>query len=457
LGLSGQFAIAVLRQRLHCVDLRCSSRTGCYVLCGLNKPFFFESASRVTKTLEPKAIEPMTTDWPRVALLVGAGCAAAAHIGKVAGALPVMTTELSFDLGTSALMTALYSLVAATCGLFFGVTARRWGAARLVVGGLLLASVASLLGGMATQATLLLLSRVIEGLGFIMAAVAAPALIMTVTRPQDRRLAMGLWGTYIPAGSSLMMLTTAATLDPLGWRGVWSLAAAVTAAMAGAVWLGMRDAASTSAGRAPAEVAPLLRVTIREACTAPSRRLAGCFMVYGAQYLAVTAFLPLLLVEKNGVSVAMAAALGAAVAAANIVGNVAAGWIGNRGWAAERVVAIGALGMGLGSIPVFADGAPLWVRVAGAVVFTTVGGLIPGTLLGAASRVANSPLVAAGVVGLMIQGAGVGQLIGPPIFARAIGWAGGWQGAWIFTGAAALMLLAMTARLRLPNTPSSAQ
>ena len=32
------------------------------------------------------------------------------------------------------------------------------------------------------------------------------ALIIAATLPSDRRLAMGLWGTYVPAGTSLMML-----------------------------------------------------------------------------------------------------------------------------------------------------------------------------------------------------------------------------------------------------------
>jgi MFS transporter, CP family, cyanate transporter len=394
--------------------------------------------------------EPTTTDWPRVALMVAAGIAVAHHIGKVPGALPVMVGELSLDLGTSALMTAIYSLVAATCGVLFGISARRLGAQRLVIAGLLLTSAASFMGALAAHSPMLLLSRAIEGLGFIMTVVGAPALLMAATRPQDRRFAMGLWGMYVPAGSSLMMLLTAATLAPFGWRGVWGLAAAITAVMAAAVWFGMHSAASEKQPATPAAVAPM-RQTLREAWTVPARRLAGCFIVYGAQYLAVTAFLPLLLVEKTGVSIAVAGLIGAGVAAANIIGNVAAGWLGNHGWSAERMVALGALGMGLGSIPIFADGAPLWFRVAGAVVFTAVGGLIPGTLLGAAPRVAASPLAAAAVVGVMIQGAGIGQLLGPPLFARAVSWAGGWQGAWIFTGTAALLLLVMAQRLALPT------
>ncbi len=389
------------------------------------------------------SVDPAVTHWPRVALLVVAGIAAAVHIGKVPGALPVLAADLKLDLGGSALMAALYSLVAAVGGLFLGLGARRYGAKRLVVGGLLLASLASFCGAFARTETLLLVSRVIEGLGFIMAAVAAPSLIIAATAPRDRRLALGIWGTYVPAGSSLMMLVTAATLAPLGWRGVWVLAAAMTAAMALAIWAGVAAPAATDV----APPAPL-RDSIADAMAPASRRLAACFTIYGAQYLAVVSFLPLMLVETSGVSLAAAGLMGAAVAAANIAGNVAAGWVGARGWRAERVVALGALGMGLGSIPIFVVAAPVWVKVVSAMVFCAIGGLIPGTLLGAAPRVARSPAAAAAVVGLMIQGAGVGQLLGPPIFAGAVKWAGDWSGAWVFTISAAGLLLILAARLR---------
>ncbi len=399
-------------------------------------------------------IDPTTTHWTRVALLVGAGIAAAVHIGKVPGALPVVATDLQLDLGTSALLTAIYSLVAAAGGLFFGLGARRYGAKPLVVAGLSLASIASLGGAMAPTDQLLLVSRIIEGLGFILVAVAAPTLIIAATHPSDRRLALGLWGTYVPAGSSLMMLVTAATLSLLGWRGVWALSAAISGAMALTIWVGVRDRTPASQDEASGMK---LATSIADAFTPASCWLAACFVVYGAQYLAVTAFLPLLLVETAGLSVAAAGLCGAAVAASNILGNIAAGWLGARGWRPDRVVAIGALGMGIGSIPIFATAAPVWLKVVSAMLFCAIGGLIPGTLLGAAPRVARTPGAAAAVVGLMIQGAGIGQLLGPPIFAAIVKGSGSWSGAWIFTISAALLLLALAPGLRPAAAPVAAK
>jgi MFS transporter, CP family, cyanate transporter len=398
------------------------------------------------------ASPPEATDWPRVAVLIAAGIAAAVHIGKVPGALPVLTGELKLDLAAAALITAIYSLVAALAGLFFGVSASRFGAKSLVVGGLAIASAASLLGAAAASEAILLLSRVAEGMGFIMVSVSAPSLIIAATAPTDRRLALGLWGTYVPAGSSLMMVLGAATITPLGWRGVWVLAAILSGAMMLATLLLVT--ARTPQPTPPASPTVDVATAISDAFSPASRRLAACFTVYGAQYLAVVAFLPLILVETSGLSIAAASLCGAAVAAANILGNITAGWLGMRGWRVHHVLSIGALGMGLGALLIFVAAAPVALKVAGGIVFCAVGGLIPGTLLGAAPRAARTPAAAAGVVGLMVQGAAVGQLLGPPIFARIVKWSGtvpgDWSGGWIYTSLAALLILALAQRLNRP-------
>ena len=386
------------------------------------------------------------TNWPRVALVVAAGCAAAAHIGKVPVALPVVAADLHLDLKDAATLTSIYSLVSALCGLLIGLTASRFGALRLVAGGLVLSSIASVAGALAGAMPLLLASRVVEGLGYIMVGAAAPSLIVAVTRTDDRRVALGLWGAYVPAGSSMMMLAGAAIIGAVGWRGVWGLAALVSAALAVALWIAATRA--TAPAETPASVAKVpWRVAARDALSRQALLLAGCFLVYSALYLTLTAFLPLMLVQRLGLPASAAGLAGAAVTAANIIGNVGAGWLAYCRWPVARVVGFAAIGMGLASIAVYADETPLAVRVIAAACFTAVGGLIPGTLLGVAPRIARTPAAAAGVVGLMIQGAGIGQLLGPPLFARMVEWVGWWQGAGLFMAVATAALLAMVARI----------
>jgi MFS family permease len=114
----------------------------------------------------------------------------------------------------------MFNLIGALIGAFIGAGADRLGHRRAVVGGLLLLGVASLAGGLAENGGMLLATRFVEGLGFMTAVTAAPALIVAASLERDRRLAFGCWSGYMPGGSALMMLASPPLLAGFGWRGL---------------------------------------------------------------------------------------------------------------------------------------------------------------------------------------------------------------------------------------------
>ncbi len=67
----------------------------------------------------------------------------------------------------------------------------------------------------------LIISRFFEGVGFLAVVVAAPSIIGRATGGRARRVALGLWPAYMPAGVSLTMLaqrqTTALANLPRLW------------------------------------------------------------------------------------------------------------------------------------------------------------------------------------------------------------------------------------------------
>src|SRR5690606_21691548 len=69
--------------------------------------------------------------------------------------------------------------------------------------------------------TVLLISRFIEGIGFVGVTVSAPALLARVAEPRHHRLVFGLYGTNFPAGVAIMMVVAAVLLPAFGWRGLW--------------------------------------------------------------------------------------------------------------------------------------------------------------------------------------------------------------------------------------------
>jgi MFS family permease len=154
--------------------------------------------------------------------------------------------------------------------------------------------------------------------------------------------------------------------------------------------------------------------------------LAGCFTLYSLMFFALFSFLPVLLMERMRIPHAAAGSLSALATASNIIGNVAAGYL-LAGGARRGVLLVTAnLIMGLSSLgiflQVFADTPTLLLCV----LFAGVGGLIPATLISSAPMLAPSAALTPVVIGLVMQGSNLGQVIGPVAAGRAIetyGWA----------------------------------
>ncbi|ESJ25070.1 MFS transporter, partial [Cupriavidus sp. HPC(L)] len=170
-------------------------------------------------------------------------------------------------------------------------------------------------------------------------------------------------------------------------------------------------------------------------------RLAACFALYSLMFFALFSFLPVLLIERIGVSHRMVGLLTALAIAANMIGNLAAGYLLARGVSRSLVVGATCLTMGLAELGIFL---PLFNDVPTfllCLLFSAVGGLIPATLLSSASIVAPTAGLLPVVIGLLMQGSNLGQVVGPVTVGAAIG-AWGWHAA-----AAVVALSALAAML----------
>jgi hypothetical protein len=192
--------------------------------------------------------------------------------------------------------------------------------------------------------------------------------------------------------------------------------------------------------------------------------VALTFAVYSAQWLAVIGFLPTIYAQA-GLSPGLTGVLTAAVAAANIVGNTASGRLMQRGAGAPALLAVAFVAMALGAWLAFSSAAPgtsgaqdalgagasAAMRYAAVLLFSAVGGLIPGTLFSLAVQVAPDERAVSATVGWMQQWSATGQFLGPPAVAWVATQAGGWQATWLATGACCVAGLGLSAALaRLP-------
>ena len=360
------------------------------------------------------------SNWLKIWIAFLAGCIAAFQIGKTAASLAMIIDELGLSLFQAGLIVSLFTLVGALCGAGFGFVADRFGHLRTALAGLIISASGSLMGALTPDFSWLLATRLLEGFGFILCIVALPSLISRSATNEDRPLAMGLWGAFMPAGIAASMLITPELVDWHGWRGLWSDIGIVMLLWCALLYLGFRN---DRPGRSEsAQAADIIANAFRPG---PLLLVTG-FACYSALYQPVTAFFPTLLITDQGLALGSAAYLGAMVAMANVVGNIAAGWLIGRGVAPARLLMTSFVVMGICAALVFAPFTEPLAKTLYGILFSAFGGLFPGTAFALAPRLAARPSHIALMSGLLLQGAGIGQTLGPLMVGALVERGGSW-------------------------------
>jgi len=364
------------------------------------------------------------TDWAAVLLISGAGVAVAFQIGKAPAALPALRADLRLDLVTAGWVISMFNVIGTLIGMVIGAFADRLGHRRVILAGLGLVAAASLAGADAGGGLTLLATRFFEGLGFMMVVVAGPALIIRAADQHDLKLAFGIWGCYMPAGSALMMAAAPALLAPFGWRGLWIANAVLVTLFAVILARATRSLARPRAAAASSSLPRDIRATV----TAPGPvLLALSFGAYAMNYLIVLGFLPTILVESEGLTLTAATGLTAFAIAMNVPGNLIGGMLVHRGVKPWLLLAIASVALTVCGSAFYEASLPLWLRYLLCVVLSLVGGILPSSIFGAAPAHAPSPRLVATTNGLIMQGSNLGQSIGPPVAAALAASAGDWH------------------------------
>ena len=381
----------------------------------------------------------------RVAWVVlGVGVSSALHIGKLPVAIPVLREALGVSLVQAGFLLSMVQLAGMSLGLLVGLGADRVGARRVMQVGLLLLASASALGSLTQQVPWLLASRALEGLGFLLSVLPAPALLrQRVTHPHTLSKALGLWGAYMPLGTALALLAGTALIGVVGWRGAWQVLAVVSVLAWAALTLAVPPQRMGHAHAAPAPLWPRLKRTL----AAPGPWLVALgFFLYSGQWLAVVGFLPTVY-QQAGYTGGLVAVLTALAAAVNIVGNVMAGRLLAKGIGPGQLMSLAYGVMGMGAVLAFAGDTPPLVAYLAVLLFSGVGGLIPGTLFGVSVRLAPDEGTVSTTVGWMQQLSALGQFVGPPAVAWLASALGNWHWTGLATGACSLLGLAVAAQI----------
>jgi MFS family permease len=385
-------------------------------------------------------------------IVVLAGVCAALHVGKLPPAIAPLREALGMTLVQAGFLLSLVQGAGMALGVAFGVVADGLGPRRSMLIGLALLALASTLGGAASGVSALLVLRALEGFGFLLVVLPAPGWVRQLVPPQRVSAMLGLWGAYMPLATATALLVGPLCIAALGWRAWWWGLAALSAAMA--LWLARAVPAVPTLLTVPAgprSVAAAWTARLRTTLAAPGPWLvAVTFGAYSGQWLAVIGFLPTVYAQA-GVSGAAIGVLTAGAAAVNMLGNLGAGRLLQRGVRPQSLLTIGFTTMALAATATFAgaagEGLPPALRYAAVLLFSGVGGLIPTTLFALALRLAPGEGTLSTTIGWVQQWSALGQFAGPPAVAWLASRAGGWQWTWVATASASAAGLLLTAAL----------
>ncbi len=378
----------------------------------------------------------------QVSLLIGSGIIASAQIGKAVISIPLIRNDLALGLDLAGLIVATFATLGAIAGIGAGVVVGRFGVRRSLINGMSAIALGNVMGAGASHEIVLLVARIIEGIGFLGVVLAIPSMLARSVNSSARDFVMAIWSAYMPTGI-MLMLFAAPLLPTVGWRNFW-LANAV-AAIGWALLLevfapAMPASEHNSVRRFFAEIASVIR---QPGCLV----LGFAFFAYSCQIFSLTFALPLLLTSAHGAPLATAGLLSAMVLAVSTIGHLSSGVLLRLGVPIWTSTAIAFGCFALSGFAIYGGQlSPQGISLVAALALG-IGGLAPGAIYAAAPHAAPRPSAVPPTIGLVQQASSLGQFAGPVVLGLWVEHLG-WHAAPAILAPAALFGLASALVLR---------
>src|SRR4029453_7487068 len=128
-----------------------------------------------------------------------------------------------------------YAVLFACLLLSAGAIGDRSGRGGALLGGLAVFGLGSLLGGLAGNASQLIASRAVMGIGAAFIMPATLSLITSIFPPQERARAIAVWAGFAGAGASIGPIVTGSLLEGFWWGSTLLVNVPVVVAIGAAV------------------------------------------------------------------------------------------------------------------------------------------------------------------------------------------------------------------------------
>ena len=174
-----------------------------------------------TTPQSPAPTAPEVRPWPALFALCLGFFMILVDTTIVTVATPAIMSDLDADVNSVVWVTSAYLLAYAVPVLITGRLGDRFGPKRIYLIGLVVFTLASLWCGLTNSVEMLIVARVVQGLG---AALMTPQTMAVITRifPSDRRgQAMALWGATAGVATLVGPILGGVLVDTLGWEWIF--------------------------------------------------------------------------------------------------------------------------------------------------------------------------------------------------------------------------------------------
>ena len=225
---------------------------------------------------------------------------------KLMPCIEIVQSSFSIDKSAAGLLSSVFCIMGIVVAVPAAYIVRRVGERKTCLWSLGFAAAGSVLGLFARSYGLLLLSRVIEGIGVGLISVAVPQIIALCFPPERRGLPTGLWSSWQFVASAVCFLFLSQVAQNHGWQGAWIFSLIVTFVGLGLCLLFTRPPKAEPSFERRKEEPFSFRSFLKVLSNTNAWLLSVCMFCYCFCYLAHTTWLASFWNEQAGIELVRA-------------------------------------------------------------------------------------------------------------------------------------------------------
>lgn len=331
---------------------------------------------------------------------------------KVPSILGPLMESYGMSSSTGSWLMSVFTAVGIFLSIPAGSLAKKMGPKRVLLLGCGVIVLGSVVGAAAGSSLVLIASRLIEGIAFVLVTVAAPLAIEKYVSPDNQGTANGIWALWICLGSVIGSTATPAVFEALGMRGTWLLYAVLVAIAAITLAVFMRKMRPIDSGNTPEKDADDEKAGLRTylSLLAPRSVLfLFAYLVFNIEILAVLSYTPTFL-QQSGMDASLSGFASSLPGLLAIASSPLFGKIADRTGRTKPLYLVTlAASIPATFLMMTQSGALLWV---GALLMGLVGYGVPVLSLTALPQVAGSKALMPAMVGLFMLVQSLGEFLG---------------------------------------------